>query len=99
MTGNSQPQLVIIEGDYDQYFVAVEQQLLLERPTAVFLLLATHYIFNLSYHPKAEDLLHFIQEKMAQISSATRKKVNHQYINGISRVYQSIKECANESDT
>ena len=81
MTGNSQPQLVIIEGDYDQYFVAVEQQLLLESrelPTAVFLLLATHYIFNLSYHPKAEDLLHFIQEKMTVISSATRKKVNHQ---------------------
>ena len=75
VTGNSQPQLVIIEGDHDQYSVAVEQQHLLESrelPTAVFLLLATHYIFNLSYHPKAEDLLHFIQEKMALMSSATR---------------------------
>ena len=32
-----------------------------------FLLLATHYVFNLRYHTKAAELLMFIQEKFAKL--------------------------------
>ena len=67
---NSQPHIVAIERDeYFQYMIAVEQSLMLdctEISTALFLLLATHYVFNLSYHVKAERFmtieLFFVQE-------------------------------------
>lgn len=108
--GNSQPQLVIIEGEYgDQYFVCIEEQLLLESrdlATAIFLVLASYYVFNLAYHPKTEDLFGFIQEKMAKIPSAGRKKskspVVQAHINGITRIYNSLKEAPdsdNENDS
>ena len=44
---------------FHQYFVSVEQQLMLECSTLIavlFYYLAAHYIFNLSYHPKSKEL-------------------------------------------
>jgi len=32
--------------------------------SALFCLIASHYVFNLSYHPKIFEILRFIQEKV-----------------------------------
>ena len=104
--GNSQPQLVVIEGEYgDQYFISVKEQLVLESrdfPTAIFLLVASYYIFNLAYHAKVEDLLCFVQEKIALIPSASRRKckspVVQNHINGINCMYKTIQE-SSQSDS
>ena len=45
---------------HDQYFIDTEQKLFMEAKgfaTAIFLLIASHYIFNLSYHPKVQDIM------------------------------------------
>lgn len=69
--GNSQPHLVVVShDDYNQYFVAIERKLYMESTDvamALFLLLGSHYILNLSYHPKIGDFMRFIQEKIAGI--------------------------------
>ena len=61
--------------------------------TAVFFLLAIHYIFNLSYHSKVADVLRFIQEKVAGIPSddkvSTKSPVASSHINGISLVHDA----------
>lgn len=66
--GNNQPLVVVIQHDeYEQYFIAVEQCLMMETTdaaTAIFLMLGSHYIFNLNYHPKFNDAMTFIQEKL-----------------------------------
>ena len=68
---NNQPHIVITEHeDYSQYFIPDEQVIMLERTdlvSALFLLLAIHYVFNLSYLTKGAELLMFIQEKFAKI--------------------------------
>jgi len=63
---------------------------------ALFLLLAAHYVFNLSYHSKTTDLMKFLQEKVAKINSADKKvkklksPVATEHINGISREYDQL---------
>ena len=55
-----------------QYFMCIEQKLFMESSnltTALFNLVASHYVFNLSYHPKANDMLTFLQEKVMGIAS------------------------------
>lgn len=97
---NSQPHLVVFRHEeYDQYFVAVEQQLCMEctdLSMALFLLLAAHYIFNLSYHTKTTELMKFLQEKVAGIDSATKsvKKLKSpvatQHVNAIATEYKTL---------
>ena len=96
---NSQPHIVAIERDeYFQYMIAVEQSLMLdctEISTALFLLLATHYVFNLSYHVKADEFFTFIQEKVVRISSdkQTKKRpVGDTHVTEISGIYESLKD-------
>jgi len=36
--------------------------------TALFYLVASHYVFNLSYHDKIQEVLRFIQEKVMGIN-------------------------------
>ena len=55
--------------------------------TAIFNLLVSHYVFNLAYHPKAKDMLTFIQERMLGISSDT--KVEKKSINPLSSSHVS----------
>ena len=64
-------------------------------PSAVFFLIANHYVFNLSYHPKVCEVLRFIQEKMVNISSDERSKVSKSpvassHVNGITSVFDSL---------
>ena len=64
--------VIVSHDEYDQYFISIEQKLSMESTdlaTAIFNLLGCHYIFNLSYLTKLTDMMRFIQEKVAQISS------------------------------
>ena len=77
--------------------IAVEQSLILdctEVSTALFLLLATHYVFNLSYQGKAEEFLMFIQEKVAKIASDkhTKRKEICIHVTEINSIYERLKE-------
>lgn len=50
-----------------QFFVAVEQQLLLECKSlerAIFLMVATHYVFNIEHNSKVKDVFLFLEEKI-----------------------------------
>lgn len=55
---NNQPHIIMFSDEdepINQYFVAVEQKLMMESScitAAIFFTVAAHYIFNLSYHPK-----------------------------------------------
>ena len=102
---NNQPHIVVIEGDeYCQYFIAVEQMMILSSTditTALFHLMASHYVFNLSYHSKATDFYIFLQERVTQIPSALteskkarkeKSSVSVSHINGIARIYDSTKD-------
>ena len=69
--------------------------------TAFFLLLASHYVFNLSYHSKLGDFLIFVQERIAKIPSSTglsqkkrkeKSPVSLSHVNGIVRFYDSMED-------
>ena len=63
--------------------------------TALFLLLASHYVFNLSYHPKATDFFLFLQERVAGISSITSKQkrnpVANSHVIAVARMHDELK--------
>ena len=88
-----------MEGDvFTQYFICIEHELITEVndfKTSIFLLIAVHYIFNLSYNIKTHDFFLFLQEKVLSIPSDkyTRFKspVGLAHANGISRIFNSIK--------
>ena len=86
----NQPHIVLFnEADDDvtgQYFISIEQTLMMESLNVIFNLVF-HYVFNLAYHPKAKDMLTFIQERMLGISSDT--KVEKKSINPISSSHVS----------
>ena len=59
------------------HFIAIEQHLLLEcrnNKSALFLMIATHYVFNIEYCAKVKDVLYFIQEKVLGFSDNSFKK-------------------------
>ena len=78
--------------------IAVEQSLILDSTkisTALFLLLTTHYVFNLSYQVKAEEFLMFIQEKLAKIASdkqIKKRPVEDIHVTEITSIYEHLKE-------
>ena len=83
--------------DLSQYFVSVEQRLILETsnlPSAVFLCIVAHYIFNLSYHRKVVDVFLFLQEKVAELptTSSKRNPSASSHFSGISRIHQQLVE-------
>ena len=95
---NNQPHIVLFcdeSEEVKQYFVAVEQQLMMESVSlvsSVFLLLAAHYIFNLSYHPKSGDVWVFIQENVCQLPSKGSKR-SPSYVTHSKRIAQ-LFECS-----
>ena len=74
---NNQFFLVAEEDDLNnQFFLVVEGEFILEcgnPATAVFNLMAAHYVFNLDYDPKAKDALVFIQEKVLKVIETGKK--------------------------
>ena len=96
---NTQPHIIaIIHDDYNQYYIAVEKNLCMECTdiaSALFFLIACHYIFNLSYHSKVYDVLRFIQEKILKVPSdetikSCKSPVAVSHIKGITNVYESL---------
>lgn len=98
---NNQPHIAMFRDDDDedtvlnQYFVSVEQELMMETSTlisAIFFTIAAHYIFNLTYHRKSGDVWVFIQEKVLGLASKIGTKRSPSAIShfsGIQRVYDS----------
>ena len=101
---NNQPHIVLFwdededEGMAHQYFVCVEQELMMESSNvvaAVFFCIAAHYIFNLTYHRKTGDFWPFIQEKILGLPSKAGVKRNPSitsHFSGIARVFDSVTE-------
>ena len=78
-----------------QFFIAIEQQLMMETSNifaAVFYLMASHYIFNLSYHNKINYVLLFLQEKVLDLPSSTVKRTPTAltHFSGIARFRQKV---------
>ena len=81
-----------------QYFIAVEQKLMLECSTliaALFFGMVAHYVFNLEYHSKVKGVWLFLQEKVFQLP--TDKNGKHSpscivHVTGISRVHAKMCE-------
>ena len=105
--GNSQSHLIVVNNDeFDQFFISIEQKLYMEcrdLASALFLLLGSHYILNLSYHAKLHDTMTFFQEKVANISSTCKSKskspVAANHINGICSEYDILKSEQSASDS
>ena len=104
---NTQPHIIAItHDDYNQYFIAVEKGMYMESTdiaTAVFLLLGTHYVFNLSYHAKVFEVMRFVQEKVGGIPSDRKTKhmksaVASSHLCGIVAVYEQRKNENHHAD-
>ena len=106
---NSQPHIVLFEADDDeediqgQYFISIELQIMMESSnlvTAIFNLLAAHYVLNLAYHPKVKDLLTFLQEEVLGVPSSDDKGKAKQrltalsscHVSGITRYMSELQE-------
>ena len=113
--GNNQPHIVIFHSEEEgselpqQYFISVEQQLILEcssLESAVFLCIASHYFLNLEYHPKGKDVWLFIQEKVLQLPTKSRKGTKaylspstSAHFSGITRFFEQMHGEENELDS
>ena len=71
---NNQPHIVMLSDDDDitpSFYIAVEQELVVECADllkALFMLLAVHYVFDISYNERVKDFFLFLQEKVMNIS-------------------------------
>ena len=60
-----------------QVFIAIEKQLMHECmhfTSAVFTLMAVHYVFNIDYHSSVKDVLTYVQESILEIKGTSFKK-------------------------
>ena len=72
--------------------------------TTLFYLVASHYVLNLSYHDKIQEVLHFIQERIMDIESAEKGKaskspVSSSHVNGITSKFDSWSRGGFETET
>ncbi len=57
--------------------MAIEGNLVIEcgtLQTAIYVMLAAHYIFDIQYHPRVNDVLLFLQEKVLGLLDSQIKK-------------------------
>ena len=74
-----------------QFFISVEQTLMMESSNLVaafFYLVCAHYIFNLQYHPKANEVMTFVQDKILALPTTKSKRAPSilSHITGIATV-------------
>ena len=100
---NNQPHIVLFQDELEdedlvackQYFISVEQKLFMESSnliTALLNLVASHYILNLAYHLKTNDMLTFLQEEVMDIASDGKKLTKPSssvHVSGIVRYYKA----------
>ena len=72
-----------------QIFVAIEGHFLIEcgnLPSAIYTMIAAHYIFDIQYNPHVHDIHLFIQEQVLGILDPLEKKsaVYRNVVSGIS---------------
>ena len=104
---NAQPHIVVVTNDdYNQYFIAIEQEMCMESTdvaTAVFNLIVSHYVFNLNYHDKINEMLRFVQEKWMDIQSNEKGKskspISLSHINRITSMFDSLSHDGFETET
>lgn len=68
------------EGIPDQFFIAVEQELLVKCrniSNALLILISVHFIFNIEYNPKVHDIMCFIQEHVMGLPFDGRKSAQY----------------------
>ena len=84
---------------FNQYFISVEQELMLETSTltsSLFFCMSAYYIFNLAYHPKIKDLWEFFQVKVFDLPSEDKRvkcspsAITH--FSGISRYFKKLND-------
>ena len=62
-----------------QYFVAIEQEFVMkcrDMESAIFTMLATHFVFNLEYNHQVKNVLYFLQEKVLSFPDPNFKKTS-----------------------
>lgn len=60
-----------------QHFVVIEQLPLIEcrgYQTAIFVLIAVHFVFNIEYHVHVKDVLYFLQDKVMGFNDPKYRK-------------------------
>lgn len=80
---NNHPHIIQIVDALDsdfapQYFVAIEQSLLVECKSiksAFFTVFVAHYVFNIEYHCRVRDFYFFVQENLFEIPLTSKKSV------------------------
>ena len=80
--------MLFIDDVSPQYFIVVEQELLIECKDlvdALCALLAVHYVFNIEYHPRLTDFFIFLEEKIIGMKPSNGKK-SPTYLNMTSAV-------------
>ena len=83
-----------------RYHIAMEQVLLVECRSlthTLYCLLAVHYVFNIKYHPRAEDFFLFLFEKVLGIQETgnqRKKKKSASYLSATTAIECYIKEAA-----
>lgn len=78
---NNQPHIVRFTdaaGDIPpSHFIAIEQDLILECrsiDSALFLMIAAHFVFNMEYQNKVKDVFYYLQDKVLGFPDPTLKQ-------------------------
>ena len=90
---NNLPHIVkICNANYEvppQYFIALEQELVTECSSlsdAIFLLIAVHYIYNVTYHHRVRNFFLFFEEKVLELPSINTSSKNAAYSSTITGI-------------
>ena len=70
-----------MDDDFQQIIIAIEGQLYVECRSfvnAIYLMLVSHYVFDIEYNARAKDVLFFLQENMLGLQDPKfRKSANY----------------------
>ena len=81
------------------YIIAIEKKAMLQCSsllTAIFLLFAVHYVFNLEYYSKVKDFYLFLQNKLFNIKEATSFSTNYVNVTCSLECYVEVEDEINE---
>ena len=79
--GTNQPHIVcFVDSDSDiapQIFIAIEGHLVIEcenLPSAIYSMVAAHYVFDIQYNPRVNDVQLYLQEQVLGVADPLLKK-------------------------
>jgi hypothetical protein len=98
-SGNNLPHIVkLCNAGYEtspQYFIALEQEFMMECSTlsnAIFVLIAIHYVYNVTYHPRARNFFLFFEEKVLELPSVDRSSKNAAYSTTVTGIESFLQD-------